>query len=71
MEKEIKINLTPQNIDAHNWFYDGKKYFTFVHEVYNKGGEYVKTDTFDIDIKKLTDMISNLQYGKRTIKRIS
>jgi len=56
-----KIDLSPQPIDKDNWFYDGKKDFTFVHEVRDKNGKYIQTDQFKVNIDELADFISNLQ----------
>ncbi len=59
--KRKKIILEPQEIDKHNWFYDGKKYLELVHEVFNKNGNYIQTDVIKLEISKLADFISNMQ----------
>jgi len=56
-----KIDNKPQQIDSRNWFYDGKKYFTFVHEVCDKEGNYIQTDQFKVNIKQITDFICEMQ----------
>ena len=59
--KRRKINLSPQQIDEDNWFYDGEKNFIFVHEVRDKNGNHIQTDQFEVEINQLADFISNLQ----------
>jgi len=56
-----KLKLEPQHIDERNWFYDGKKNLTFVHEVYDKKGNYIQTDQFNVSIEQLADFISEMQ----------
>lgn len=57
-----KLTREPQNIDKHNWFYDGQKYFIFVHEVYDKDGNYIQTDQFEVSIDQLSDFICNMTH---------
>ena len=59
--KRKKINPNPQTINDHNWFYDGEKKLTFVHEVYGKNGQFLQTDSFSVSIKKLSDFINEMQ----------
>jgi hypothetical protein len=54
-----KINPDPQSIDEHNWFYDGNKFFTFIHEVYD-GNRLIQIDEFKVNIEQLADFIANL-----------
>lgn len=55
-----KIESKPQEIDKYNWFYDGKKSLTFVHEVKDKDGNHIQTDQFEVSIKQLSDFLGNL-----------
>ena len=62
--KRKKINDNPQDIDKNNWFYDGEKYLTFIHEVIDKNGNLTQTDSFNVSIEQLTDFISQMKYIK-------
>lgn len=59
--KRKDVNCNPQDIDKDNWFYDGKKYLTFIHQVRNENGDYIQTDEFKVSIKQLSDFIAEMK----------
>lgn len=61
IRKKDNLNENAQEIDEHNWFYDGLKKLTFVHEVVDKEGNYIQTDQFEVSIRQLVDFISKMK----------
>lgn len=48
--------LKPQKIKSSKgsaWFYVNKRSIDFVHEVRNKDGNFIRTDTFRIPLKRV------------------
>lgn len=59
-----KPSLNPQNIDRFNWYYEGKKYFIFVHEARSSGGLYVQTDQVWIPVSMLEESLCRISKKK-------
>ena len=59
----MKARLTPIRIDEYNWYYEKVKGISFVHEVYNKDGEFLQTDIVLIPWKRLLESVRR-KYGK-------
>ena len=50
----------PQNSDQFNWYYEGRRHFTFVHEVRDKDGGYIRTDQFNVPLSMLRKSINRI-----------
>jgi len=50
-------------VDKFNWYYEELRGISFVHEVYNKDGEFLQTDIVLIPWKRLLESVRR-KYGK-------
>ena len=50
----------PIGINERNWFYADGQNFIFVHEVVDKDGNYIQTDSFEVKVDLLSDIICKL-----------
>ena len=59
----MKVRLNHMPVDKFNWYYEELRGISFVHEVYNKDGEFLQTDIVLIPWKRLLESVRR-KYGK-------
>jgi hypothetical protein len=60
---EKGLRCEPVHIDSHNWFYEERKHFVFVHECLDKQGNLLQTDIINVPWKLLLESVRR-KYGE-------
>lgn len=63
MGKPSGPSRDPQVISKTDWYYEGRKFFIFIHEVRDEHGNHIRTDQFQVPLALLRKSVERVMGG--------